>query len=61
MANGYTDATFLTAAGIPTYGVPGLWGDPDGNGVHGLDERIEVRSLLTGRRFLNDLIRAYAF
>ena len=61
MANGYTDATFLTAAGIPTYGVPGLWGDPDGNGVHGLDERIEVASLLTGRRFLNDLIRAYAF
>jgi acetylornithine deacetylase/succinyl-diaminopimelate desuccinylase-like protein len=61
MANGYTDATFLTAAGIPTYGVPGLWGDADGNGVHGLDERIEVRSLLTGRRFLNDLIRAYAF
>ena len=61
MANGYTDATFLTAAGIPTYGVPGLWGDPDGNGVHGLDERIEVRSLLTGRQFLGDLIRAYAF
>jgi acetylornithine deacetylase/succinyl-diaminopimelate desuccinylase-like protein len=61
MANGYTDATFLTAAGIPTYGVPGLWGDPDGNGVHGLDERVEVASLLTGRRFLHDLIRAYAF
>lgn len=61
MNNGYTDATFLTAAGIPTYGVPGLWGDPDGNGVHGLDERIEVRSLLTGRAFLDDLIRAYAF
>lgn len=61
MANGYTDATFLTAAGIPTYGVPGLWGDVDGNGVHGLDERIEVASLLTGRLFLNDLIRAYAF
>jgi acetylornithine deacetylase/succinyl-diaminopimelate desuccinylase-like protein len=61
MANGYTDATFLTAAGIPTYGVPGLWSDPDGNGMHGLDERIEVQSLLTGRQFLNDLIRAYAF
>ena len=61
MANGYTDATFLTAAGIPTYGVPGLWGDADGNGVHGLDERVEVRSVLTGRQFLGDLIRAYAF
>ena len=51
----------LTAAGIPTYGVPGLWGDADGNGVHGLDERVEVRSVMTGRQFLNDLIRAYAF
>jgi len=61
MDNGYTDATFLTAVGIPTYGVPGLVGDPDGNGVHGLDERIAVQSLLTGRRFLNDLIRSYAF
>jgi acetylornithine deacetylase/succinyl-diaminopimelate desuccinylase-like protein len=60
MANGYTDATFLGAAGIPTYGVPGAWGDPDGNGAHGLNERIEVRSLYIGRDYLYDLIKAYA-
>lgn len=60
MANGYTDSTFLGAVGIPTYGVPGMWGDPDGNGVHGLNERIEVRSLFVGRDFLFDLIKAYA-
>ena len=60
MANGYTDATFLGAAGIPTYGVPGAWGDPDGNGAHGLNERIEVRSLYVGRDYLYDLIKAYA-
>jgi acetylornithine deacetylase/succinyl-diaminopimelate desuccinylase-like protein len=60
MSNGYTDATFLGAVGIPTYGVPGLWGDPDGNGVHGLDERIEARSLYVGRDYLYDLIKAYA-
>ena len=60
MANGYTDATFLTAAGIPTYGVPGAWYDPDGNGAHGLDERIEARSLFVGRDYLHDLIKAYA-
>lgn len=60
MATGYTDATFLGAAGIPTYGVPGPWGDPDGNGVHGLNERIEVRSVYVGRDYLYDLIRAYA-
>ena len=60
MANGYTDATFLGAAGIPTYGVPGIWGDPDGNGAHGLNERLEVRSLYVGRDYLFDLVKAYA-
>jgi acetylornithine deacetylase/succinyl-diaminopimelate desuccinylase-like protein len=60
MSNGYTDATFLGAAGIPTYGVPGAWADPDGNGAHGLNERIEVRSLYVGRDYLYDLIKAYA-
>jgi acetylornithine deacetylase/succinyl-diaminopimelate desuccinylase-like protein len=60
MANGYTDSTFLTAVGIPAYGVPGAWGDPDGNGAHGLNERIEVRSVYVGRDYLYDLIKAYA-
>ena len=60
MSNGYTDATFLGAAGIPTYGVPGAWADPDGNGAHGLNERIEARSLFVGRDYLFDLIKAYA-
>jgi acetylornithine deacetylase/succinyl-diaminopimelate desuccinylase-like protein len=60
MANGYTDATFLGAVGIPTYGVPGMWGDPDGNGAHGLNERMEVRSVMVGRDYLFDLIKAYA-
>jgi len=60
MANGYTDATFLGAVGIPTYGVPGAWADPDGNRIHGLNERIEARSLFVGRDYLYDLIKAYA-
>ena len=60
MANGYTDATFLGAVGIPTYGVPGIWGDPDGNGAHGLNERIATRSVFVGRDYLFDLIKAYA-
>ena len=60
MANGYTDATFLGAVGIPTYGIPGMWSDPDGNGVHGLNERIEVRSVYVGRDYMFELIKAYA-
>ena len=60
MANGYTDATFLGAIGIPTYGVPGMWFDPDGTGAHGLNERIEVAALYTGRDFLRELVALYA-
>ncbi len=60
MSTGATDAVFLGAVGIPTYGVPGPWGDPDGNGVHGLNERIEKRSLYVGRDYLFDLVKAYA-
>ena len=60
LSTGATDGRFLTAAGIPTYGVQGMFVDPDGNGVHGLDERIRVRSLMEGRAFLYRLMKAYA-
>lgn len=60
MSTGATDGIFLEAIGIPVYGVPGAWGDPDGNGVHGLNERRSVRALYVGRDFLDDLIKAYA-
>ncbi|MDG1906943.1 MAG: M20/M25/M40 family metallo-hydrolase [Arenicella sp.] len=60
MANGYTDATFLGAVGIPTYGIPGIWYDPDGNGAHGLNERMEVRSIYVGRDYMFELVKAYA-
>ena len=32
MSAGATDGAFLTPAGIPTYGLSGMFGDPDGNG-----------------------------
>jgi acetylornithine deacetylase/succinyl-diaminopimelate desuccinylase-like protein len=60
MSTGATDGIFLEAIGIPVYGVPGFWADPDGNGVHGLNERRSVRAIYVGRDFLNDLIKAYA-
>ena len=59
MSTGATDGLYMSAVGIPTYGVPGIWGDPDGNGVHGLNERIEVQSLYTGREYLTDLVKLY--
>src|ERR1700674_72263 len=60
MSTGATDGIFLEAIGIPVYGVPGGWGDPDGNGVHGLNERRSVRSVFVGRYFLTDLVKLYA-
>ncbi len=57
---GATDGAFLTPVGIPTYGVSGMFGDPDGNGVHGLNERIRVASLYNGRDFLYGLVKIYA-
>ena len=57
MSTGATDAVYLGAVGIPTYGVPGVWGDPDGNGAHGLNERMEVKSLYAGRDYLYELIK----
>jgi acetylornithine deacetylase/succinyl-diaminopimelate desuccinylase-like protein len=60
MTSGATDGIYLTAAGIPTYGITGMFTDPDYGNVHGLNERIHVRSLLDGRRFHYRLIRRYA-
>ncbi len=60
MSPGATDGIFLEAIGIPVYGVPGGWADPDGNGVHGLNERRSERSVFVGRDFLTDLVKLYA-
>ena len=60
MSTGATDAVYIGGAGIPTYGVPSAWGDPDGNGAHGLNERLEIRGVYTGRDYLHDLVKTLA-
>jgi acetylornithine deacetylase/succinyl-diaminopimelate desuccinylase-like protein len=60
MSAGATDGRFLNNAGIPTYGISGMFRDPDGNGVHGLNERLRVKSLYEGQEFLYRLVRALA-
>lgn len=57
---GATDASFMTPAGIPTYGFTAMFFDPDGSRIHGLNERIRTRVLYEGRDFLYDLVRTYA-
>ncbi len=60
MSTGATDGIFLQAIGIPVYGAPGIFIDPDGNGTHGLNERLKVESLYAGRDYLYDLVKVYA-
>jgi len=57
---GATDGRLLNAAGIPTYGLSGLFHDAEGSRAHGLNERIRVKSLLDGRRFLHEVVKLYA-
>jgi acetylornithine deacetylase/succinyl-diaminopimelate desuccinylase-like protein len=58
MQPGATDGRFLRAAGIPTYGVSGIFRDVDDIRAHGRDERIAVRSLYEGQEFVYRLLLA---
>jgi acetylornithine deacetylase/succinyl-diaminopimelate desuccinylase-like protein len=60
LSTGATDGRFLNAAGIPTYGLSGMFHDTEGSRAHGLNERIRVQSLLDGRRFLYEVVKIYA-
>jgi acetylornithine deacetylase/succinyl-diaminopimelate desuccinylase-like protein len=60
MAAGATDGRFLNAAGVPTYGLSGMFHDAEGSHAHGLNERIRVKSLMDGRRFLYEIVKIYA-
>ena len=48
MLPGYTDGKYLNPAGVPTYGLSGLFDDAEGNYIHGLNERMRVKSLWKG-------------
>jgi acetylornithine deacetylase/succinyl-diaminopimelate desuccinylase-like protein len=58
MSTGATDGLFLRNAGIPVYGVSGLFGDIDDNRAHGQNERILIESFFDGQEFLYQLTKA---
>jgi acetylornithine deacetylase/succinyl-diaminopimelate desuccinylase-like protein len=60
MTPGATDGRFLNTAGIPTYGMSGMFAVPGENNAHGLNEKIRVQSLYDGRDFLEAIVRDYA-
>ncbi len=60
MSTGATDGLYLRNAGIPVYGVSGLFSDIDDVRSHGQDERILIRSFFEGQEFLYRLVKALA-
>lgn len=60
MTVGATDGRFLNNAGIPTYGMSGMFSTPGETNAHGLNEKMRVQSLYEGRDFLESIVRAYA-
>jgi acetylornithine deacetylase/succinyl-diaminopimelate desuccinylase-like protein len=57
MSTGATDGRFLRAAGIPTYGVSGIFSVPGEGNAHGRDEKLRVKSFYDGLEFLDRLVR----
>ena len=52
MSTGATDSLYFRQAGIPMYGVSGLFGDMDDVRSHGRDERMGVKEFFDGHEFL---------
>ncbi|MDG1232802.1 MAG: M20/M25/M40 family metallo-hydrolase [Pseudomonadales bacterium] len=57
MTTGATDGAKMRNAGIPTYGVSGLFVDRNDVRAHGRDERLLVKSFYEGYEFMYRLIR----
>jgi acetylornithine deacetylase/succinyl-diaminopimelate desuccinylase-like protein len=57
MSTGATDGVYLRNAGIPTYGVEAVFGDPNDVRAHGRDERIGIKAFYDAREFLYRLVK----
>jgi acetylornithine deacetylase/succinyl-diaminopimelate desuccinylase-like protein len=60
MEIGATDGAYLRGAGIPTYGISGIFGDVDDVRAHGRDERIGIKDFYDGLEFNDRLVKALA-
>jgi acetylornithine deacetylase/succinyl-diaminopimelate desuccinylase-like protein len=58
MLTGATDGLSLRNAGIPTYGVSGVFEDINDVRAHGRDERIGIKQFYEAGEFLYRLVKA---
>ena len=57
MGTGATDGLFLRNAGIPVYGVSGVFYDIAADTRHGLNERVQVKAFFEGQEFMYQLVK----
>ena len=57
MSSGASDGKFLRAAGIPVYGITGMFADMDDVRAHGKDERIGIKEFYKGVEFIYRFIK----
>src|SRR5580704_14993561 len=60
MDTGASDGRYLRMAGIPTYGIAGVFLDLDNRRAHGQDERVRVQDFYDGVEFNYKLMQALA-
>lgn len=60
MVMGATDGLYLRRAGIPTYGIQGIFIERDDFRAHGQDERVGVNEFYEGDAFLYELVKSLA-
>jgi acetylornithine deacetylase/succinyl-diaminopimelate desuccinylase-like protein len=60
METGATDGAYLRSAGIPTYGISGVFIDVDDVRAHGKDERIGVKEYFDGAEYIYQLMMSLA-
>jgi acetylornithine deacetylase/succinyl-diaminopimelate desuccinylase-like protein len=56
MSAGATDSRYFRNAGVPAYGVSGIFHDVDDIRAHGRDERLGVQQFYEGQQFLWRLV-----
>lgn len=60
MSAGATDGLFVRNAGIPVYGIAGIFTDPNESRAHGRDERMKIRRFYDGLEFAKVFLETIA-
>lgn len=58
MSTGATDGLYVRNAGIPTYGVNGLFSSPRGANAHGMNEHVKVEQFYAGLKHWEMILKA---